>query len=247
MNKEYFYLSEIILGLREEYINTMKQLDELKSMMIVDANCDVRLGIYSPDSKTNMLVIKLEEKLRGLKKLINSIEKKYKNNTMKTEVSCDTGFVRNYVQVNEPSKYRVEDLNTFYGKCDQVLHTQFNKSVFDKYFDVENQNMKVKIGHNGVFCVTNNDNRYAPNTGFDYYAGDDQLILNNYYGNPEFAAGIFEVMNTPIFVSPNIAQIINANDKSKLKLQFEGLTSTKDEQRFELVEEPGRVLAKRVK
>lgn len=247
---EYFYLSEIILGLREEYFRTRRELEELKSMMTVDNNYNASLGVYSTDATSRYLVIQLEEKANGLKKLINEVSKKVKNNTLKTEISCDSGYNRNYVLVNEPSKYRVDDLNDFYRKCDEVLHTPLNFSAIDTYAVMIDENMKLKVGHNGVYCVTDNYSEYAPNTGFDYYANNDQLVINNYYGNPAFGASVNKVMHTPIpkaIVGSRLSQIIEENPKSILPIKFEGLTNTKATQYFNLIEENNKVIALRVR
>ena len=257
-NKEFFYLSEIILGLREEYNNTRKQLDDLKSMLILGNNVDASLGVWSKFEKGvqgnierhNYLVIKYEEKAEGLKRLINELSMKLKNYTLKKEFACDFDWSRYYIFANDERKFNVANETDFQKKTYDVLHTDFNLGALDTYTKLEDENMSVKVGHNGVYCVTDNFKRFAPNTGFDYYAYNDQLVLNNYYGNPAFAAGINEVMNTPIprsIVNSRIARIVEENPKSILPITFEGLTNTKKPQSFNLIEEDDKVVALRVR
>ena len=57
-------------------------------------------------------------------------------------------------------------------------------------------------------------------------------------------------MNTPIpkkIVNSKLASIIENNPKSSLPITFEGLTNTEDSQFFDLVEEPNKVIALRVR
>ena len=257
MSREYFYLSEIILGLREEYNKTKEELDEIKNMMSIDPEYDASLGIYSKlvpcrydgFERHNMLVIELERKKKDLNKLIEAVSKKISKKDLPKEFACDSEWNKSFLVVDKPNKYSVDNQKDFQAHIDNVLHTEFNLGALDTYRMVEDANMAVKAGHNGVFCITDSHKKFAPNTGFDYYASDDQIVLNNYYSNPLFKDAIDEVMRTPIprsVINYRLANIIENNPKSYAKLAFEGLTNTRVPQHFQLIEEPGRVLAKRI-
>ena len=256
-NREYFYLSEIILGLREEYIKTRRELESLKENINFDDNYDASLGVYfsvpkDPNAELRRyLVIQLEEKASKLKKALNELTNKIKDRSFKQEISCDRNEIHNYILVNEGNRFDIDDdVYDFYQQCDKVIHTDLNLGAVDTYTKIEGQDMIFKVGHDGVFSCTNNNKRFAPNTGFDYSAFSDQLVLNNYYSNPAFIPAVKEVMETPIprkIIDTRLAKIIENNPKSILPIKFEGLTNTKAPQYFNLIEEKEKVIALRVR
>lgn len=257
MNKNYFYLSEIILGLRDEYNKTVKELEKLRKFTKSVLNNDIdSIGIYSNfdmdstnrelENQKRYLIIKLKE-TKKLLKIINSLTNK---NVYKQEISRDLNYVTNAIKIYGINNLTIDDAHLLYKKCDDVLHTTIGLYSNDSYKKIEDEHMKVKVGHGGVFSLTDNTKKYAPNTGFDYYANIDQLVLNNYYDNDLFIDGVREIMNTPIpkkIVNSKLASIIENNPKSSLPITFEGLTNTEDTQFFDLVEEPNKVIALRVR
>lgn len=253
-NKNYYYLSEIILGLREEYNNTRKQLDNLKSMMTIDNGYDVSFGFDYVNPERRYLIIELEKKVSGLNKLIDEVSKKFNRvKPYETNISCDAIYnsstsksVGNYVKETIPGKFRVDDQLSFYKECDKILHSKINLAADTHYTKIEDQNAKIKIAPNGVHFKTNEFARFAPCTGIDYHACTDEIVVNNYYNTPSFTVGMDELMRMPIprsIIDSRLAKIIDENPKSLLNLSFNGLTNTKASQYFALEEQGNKVVA----
>ena len=258
MDKKSFYISEIILGLRDEYLKINKKLEELKKLMVFDPKYNSLVYIDAPNEKKFTLVIELEERLNVLEKLISLISKK-QDNTDKTEISHDFNGVKNYVSINEPSKCGVKELNKsfnkcdvielnkFYEQCDQILHMDSAKifAGYDKLDEIEN--MIMKIGYYGVNCFTTERFGLAPHISFYYNSLSDRILLTNHDNLNEYGAALKVIMETPIAVPDKYASIIENNPKSKLPIRFDEILLNNMPQKFDLEEHSDYVLAKRVK
>lgn len=243
----YLSLSEIILGLREEYQNTYDKLEELKQHLFLTRGVVPTFGVYSNDNVNYYLLLNLEKKLSALETIINFVNRKDFSYTVMTNYVSD--YRKNYFKVNDKRLFDVFNPNDFYKDCDKILLSKFNTGLNDKYETVNDEGLKVKIGHNGVYAVTDMKSTSNPIIGVDYYASDDQLVLNNYYEDPFFGDKARRILNTRVpasSIDTNLVSIIDSNPVSELPIEFDGLTNTRAPQHFKLIEEPGRVLAKRI-
>nr|MCR5483180.1 hypothetical protein [Bacilli bacterium] len=70
---DYLRLSEIILGLREEYQKTYDELEELKQHLFLTRGVVATFGVYSNDIVKYYLLLHLEKKLSALETIINFV------------------------------------------------------------------------------------------------------------------------------------------------------------------------------
>lgn len=249
-DRKFYYLSEIIIGLRDEYNNLKNELDELKKTMVVLDNYDASFGFDLSNPERRVLIVKLEKKVKGLEKLINIIKA---SKSFDTEISCDaiynnpelqhaSNFVRETNWFNYNDKYKT----IIYKECDKILHEDIVLGGFSTPIEVKDSNMEIKIAPNCIDLYANKFNKLAPFTGIAYRAFEDELVINNYSNNPSFAAGITEIMHTPIpksIINSRVTKIIDNNPKSLLPLKIKGLTNTKATQYFSLEEKEDSVVA----
>jgi len=245
---DYLRLSEIILGLREEYQKTYDELEELKQHLFLTRGVVPTFRVYSNDNVNYYLLLHLEKKLSALETIINFVTRKDFSYTAMINYISD--YRKNYFRVNDERLFDVFNFNDFYKDCDKILLSKFNTGLKDRYEKVNDEGLKVKVGHNGIFAVTDLRSTDNPIIGVDYYANDDQLVMNNYYGDPLFCDKANVVLNTQIpksSLNNDIVSIIEENPISEYPIEFEGLTNTKEEQRFNFEVKNDYVLAKRVK
>ncbi len=259
IKNNYLSLSEIILGLREEYINTCNELNALKQQLVLEDGVNAALGIYSvmnvpnvedTNSKSNVyyLIINLEKKRSKLESIINYVTRK---NFKLDKVIYNVNDIRkNFVSVNDERLFEVTDFRKFRNDANKVLLSSFNTGLKDKYKTVNEEGLKVKIGHNGVCAITDLQSKTKPIIGVDYYAADDQLVMNNYYGDTLFCEKAKEILNTfvPVdSIDSRLVSIIQSNPISEYPIKFDGLTNDRNEQRFNLEVNNGYVLARNIK
>ena len=257
-NSNYLSLSEIILGLRKEYVKTYNELAALKNYLNLENGVKASFGIYSKKNVKDIdnadknidvyyLIIDLEKKLNVLESILNFVSRD--NYKVDNVIYNETGVRRNFVSINDKRLFNVEDSKNFRIDCNKILLSDFNTGLNDKYETVNDEGLKVKIGHNGVYAVTDMKSSSNPVIGVDYYAGADQLVLNNYYGDPFFGDKARRILSTRVpanSIDTNLVSMISSNPVSELPIEFDGLTNTRAPQYFKLIEEPGRVLAKRI-
>jgi hypothetical protein len=257
MERNTLRLSEIILGLRIEYKYTALQLNNLRKHLRLDAGVTPKFGIYSNEvlNKDNVVVMKnyytmlyLSKKLNILEKMLRTITNK--NLTYEEMYNYVSTKRQNYFLTNDKNLFKVDDLIEFYRDCDKILLNDFNTGLLDKYKKVNDDGLKVKLGHDGIFACTDLKSQSQPIIGVDYIANRDQLVLNNYYGDPFFYDKAQNILNTQIpmdIIDERLVSIINNNKVSTYPIEFEGLNNSKQEQAFNLEVRDDYVLARRVK
>ena len=119
-DRKFYYLSEIIIGLRDEYNNLKNELDELKKTMVVLDNYDASFGFDLSNPERRVLIVKLEKKVKGLEKLINIIKA---SKSFDTEISCDA--IYNNPELQHASNFvaRIRDSVIFTYICTSVRTT----------------------------------------------------------------------------------------------------------------------------
>ena len=249
VKSDYLRLREIILGLREEYQNTYNQLQDLKyDDLFLSKGINATLGIYSDDNVNYYLLVNLEKKLSFLENLLNLFSRKDFSITQLDSYGLD--YRKNYIFINDKRLFDVIDENRFYENCDKILSTKFNSGLKDVYKTLDDEGLNIKVGHNGVFAVTDLNSVNNPVIGVDYFADNDKLVINNYYGDSLFYNKANAILNTRIpksILNTDIVSIIEENPVSKYPIEFDGLTDSKEAQRFDLEVKNDYVLAKRVK
>ncbi len=257
-NDKCFKLSEVVLGLRNEYKKTASELEIIKNHLKLEEGVTSEVGIYSylefskKDPKTidaihSVMIIELTKKLSFLEKLLKAIS--FKNLSYDEMYNYVSDFRKHHYSVNDKTLFEVDDMIKFTKDCDAIMNSDFNSGLLDRYLKGNEKGLNIKLGHNGIYAVTDLRSQTQPVVGVDYRANCDQLVLNNYYNDPMFTTKARDLLDTQLYsclFSDGLADIIRNNPISQYPIKFEGLDNSKFEQRFDLEVKSDHVLAKRV-
>ena len=251
--RDYFYLSELILGLQEEYIENEKRIKEL-----VDKYVDIELdGIdstYSYIKKDGIdyyFILELRKRQSLLMKLIQNFTNTFTNDFYqnRSELYNIDGERKDYFLCNDLDLISISNSDSFLDNIHTLMLNDFNTALDDSYKRIESEDISIKLGHEGIFTFTGDKKQFAPRTGIDYVANQNQLRLTDYY-NSTCEKGIKKVLDSRIpadLVDARLQDIILANPDFSLPIEIEGFSHSKAHQYFKLEKQKDVVLARRVK
>lgn len=243
VKNNYLSISEIILGLREEYKKTLYDLNKCLSL---DEGVNVYYTVSEYEDK-RYVYVSLIKKMKRIEKLLNIFTK-----NLYTEDRKLVGGQDNHLIINDKRLFKFDnntDLNKFYNGCKRFFGSEFYSSLDDKYFKADDNGLKMAIGHDGIYTVTDLKSTTQPIIGVDYDGGRDQMIITNYYRDTLFYGKVLDILDTKIpkaDLNEHLVDIIDNNPISEYPIEFTGMTDTREPQRFDLEVENNRVLAKRV-
>lgn len=131
--RNYYYLREIILGLREEYLKNKISLENLKKHIIIDDKKinNIDFKIFKDKENRLSLFCYLEKRQNVINKLFNSL-----NNI------DDMGYI---IEILKDSEYygikpmegiKVDNLLEFRKESEKIINSDFNKNIQLQLFDL---------------------------------------------------------------------------------------------------------------
>lgn len=252
-DKNYFYLREIILGLRQEYVENEKMINQLVNKYVT-INLDGVEDIYSYIKKHGndyYFILELRKRQSLLMKLIQNFTNTVANDyyQKRKELFNVDDVRRDYFLCKDEELINISNPNNFFGYIDKLMLNDFNTALDDSYKHIESEDMSIKLGHEGIFTFTGDKRKYAPKTGIDYLSNQNQLRIIDYYKSAS-PKGINKILDSKIpssLVDTRLQDIILANPDFSLPIELEGFSYSKEHQYFELEKQNDVVLARRVR
>lgn len=234
MEKVFYTVSEIIFGLRKEYLDNQKKLDELKKYLIpFDKNIEsIDLWIATPLGRKNAeLMCSITKRQRQIEKLCNVMLKKVGESTYPKNYS---GFVRNnndeYFLRNNDIKVKVLDdcMEEFSDGVKEILDSDFAKNIAVPYqIGCYNEpNPVLEIRENGIRCyvVSNMSQGFSIN----YEPKSDTISMNS-RGNID-PRKLYYLFNEKILegaLPEYHKRVINFRNKSNMQFDLNNSDSSK--------------------
>lgn len=145
MERDYYTLGQVILGLRDEYQKHQSDLRLLKDFCDVDEKkvADFRFSVFQPENRQPELHCDYEPKQNKIEKLIANFRKKtgsYIYGKYKAILVTDNNsyhFCSNNYPVHIRKCYSNMD-KSFQEKTTEILNSDFSKNIKTKYIEIVN-------------------------------------------------------------------------------------------------------------
>lgn len=144
MEKDYYTLSEIILGLRDEYQKHQNELRELKELCEIDKKkaVDFRFSVFQPENKNPELHCDYEPKQNKIQKLMTDISIKTgsyiygKHSAILATDNNSYHFCYPKYPVHVRYEYGMDE--KFQEQATSILNSEFSQNIKTKYIEPVN-------------------------------------------------------------------------------------------------------------
>lgn len=184
-NKGYYTLREILLGLRDEYINNQQQLQQLKQFCEMDGKkaIDFNFRVFRPENMKPLLLCDFDPKENKLQKIIAEFNKKtgqysYPNQTANL-VKDNNRYYFLCKTLDFPvrikSDYGMD--SEFVSLADSILDSEFSNGIDSKYItnNLSLLNAALTIDSSSVVLYVKDNLGKIPASVLSYDAQTDRL------------------------------------------------------------------------
>lgn len=246
--REYFYYSEIILGLRKKYQENERKISDIVGKYVTVTDPSVK-EVYSTIRKNGFdfeFIMDIRKEQNIIKGLIDKLTAKKET----VELYNIDDVQHDLMSWSDARAIKVSDVREFGREVDELLLlNKFNRSIEDTYRRVPEERMNFAIAHDGIFGYSIEEGNNLAKTGVDYSSRNDQLVIHNIMDSHS-DKDAKKILNTRIpanLVNSYLQDIIVASPDISLPIELSGYTLSKDPQYFALEKEEDRILARRVR
>ena len=257
-----YLIKDVLLALRQEYINNQNKLKELKKYITLLDKSVVGTSFteYSRDYTKKLVeeqckyieleLIKDESAFQKLKDLIKIRSKRVQGVKPKKviQLSHELDGEKRFVIVPNEETYKINDLNRFYNATDKIIGSQFMQNIYTPVIEIPNSKMEVSFNESGMTIKANETPNHSLSS-IDYVAKNDQIQLTPHH---EFLYPdqVDELFHTEVGIDnlPDYhKEIITNSSESKKDFRIKGIIDSTNTQRFEIQDDDNKVTLRRIK
>lgn len=186
--RDYYYLKEVILGLRKEYLKNEQELNKLaQQICYIDKRIErVSFSLFEPDNKKIELWRTIIFKQNQIQRLIEKVSRMLGLYTIgdNSKLCCPDNKGM-YSLTDRGFLIGIKDQDCFGKAVNDLMNSEFNQKIKQPIFNIDNEeaDCNISITHSRIGSYEISDRGKIPYSSLDYFASEDALYFYPYHNN----------------------------------------------------------------